>query len=495
LSDNIGLPDDLQRSQPSGIDVQELHAVSTATNAASVHDVEKLDRADLIHGFSTLHAQATNDVVVIKSASGLEVIDHRGRRFLDAGGGLWCMNVGYGRQAIADVAALQMAKLPYFHSFGFFSNEPLIRLAERILKLAPGGMVRAMFCSSGSEANDTQIKVVRRYNNLLGRPEKKKIIARLGSYHGSTVAAGSLSGLPMMHETFDLPIPGILHTLSTDYHRRPKNIATPEQFTQYLLDNLTRLIETEGPHTIAAFIAEPITGTGGVLVPPPGYFREVKRVLDHYDILMIADEVITGFGRTGAWFASQSLDLRPDLVSIAKGLTSGYFPMSACLLSARVADVLYADTSPHAMFAHGFTWSGHPVGAAIANANLDILEREDLPGNAARVGTHLMERLRERFQGHSLVGEIRGKGLLIGIELDADPAVRKPFAQHAKVSSLLSKACFEERLLVRGGHDRTIAALAPPLIATKADADEIVARLGRAIDRVAAEVKAAGLAV
>ena len=182
-------------------------------------------------------------------------------------------------------------------------------------------------------------------------------------------------------------------------------------------------------------------------------------------------------------------------MSIAKGLTSGYFPMSACLLSAGVADVLYADKSPHAMFAHGFTWSGHPVGAAIANANLDILEREDLPGNAARVGTHLMERLRERFQGHPLVGEIRGKGLLIGIELDADPAVRKPFAQYAKVSSLLSKACFEERLLVRGGHDRTIAALAPPLIATKADADEIVARLGRAIDRVAAEVKAAGLAV
>ena len=327
------------------MDDQELVAVNTSTNTASVSEVENLDRADVMHGFSTLHAQATNDVVVIKSANGLEVIDNRGRQFLDAGGGLWCMNVGYGRQAIADVAAMQMAKLPYFHSFGFFSNEPLIRLAERILKLAPGGMVRAMFCSSGSEANDTQIKVVRRYNNLLGRPQKKKIIARLGSYHGSTVAAGSLSGLPMMHETFDLPIPGILHTLSTDYHRRPKNIATPEEFTQYLLDNLTRLIETEGPHTIAAFIAEPITGTGGVLVPPPGYFREVKRVLDRYDILMIADEVITGFGRTGAWFASQSLDLKPDLVSIAKGLTSGYFPMSACLLSARVADVLYADKS------------------------------------------------------------------------------------------------------------------------------------------------------
>ena len=467
--------------------------MATQSNPTSVPEVEQLDRHDIVHGFSTLHAQATNDVVVIESATGLRVTDRRGREFLDAGGGLWCMNVGYGRQEIADVAAAQMAKLPYFHSFGQFSNEPLIRLADRLLKLAPG-MARAVFCSSGSEANDTQIKIVRRYNNLLGRREKKKIIARLSSYHGSTVAAGSLSGLPMMHETFDLPIPGILHTLATDFHRRPASIRTPEQFTQYLVDNLTALIESQGPHTIAAFIAEPITGTGGVLVPPAGYFREVQRVLDHYDILMIADEVITGFGRTGNWFGGPALDVKPDLMSIAKGLTSGYFPMSACLLSARVADVLYADQSSHAMFAHGFTWAGHPVGAAIANVNLDIMEREDLPGNAARVGAYLMERLRERFAGHPLVGEIRGRGLLIGIELDADPVTRTPFAQYPKVSSLLSRACFEERLLVRGGHDRTIASLAPPLTATRADADEIVARLGRAIDRVAAEVKTAGLA-
>jgi L-2,4-diaminobutyrate transaminase len=468
--------------------------VATQSIPASAPEYERLDRADVIHGFSTLHTQATNDVVVIESATGMRVTDQRGREFLDAGGGLWCMNVGYGRQSIADVAAAQMAKLPYFHSFGLFSNEPLIRLADRLLKLAPPGMTRAIFCSSGSEANDTQIKVVRRYNNLLGRPAKKKFIARMSSYHGSTVAAASLSGLPMMHETFDLPIPGILHTLATDFHRRPAHVGTPEQFTQYLVDDLTRLIEAEGPDTIAAFIAEPITGTGGVLVPPPGYFREVRRVLDRYDILLIADEVITGFGRTGDWFASPALEIKPDLMSIAKGLTSGYFPMSGCLLSARVADVLYADKSSHAMFAHGFTWSGHPVGAAIANANLDIMESEDLPGNAARVGAYLIERLRERFAGHPLVGEIRGRGLLVGIELDADPASRRPFTQYPKVSSLLSRACFDERLLVRGGHDRTIASLAPPLLATRADADEIVARLGRAIDRVNAEVKAAGLA-
>ncbi|MGD0503171.1 MAG: aminotransferase class III-fold pyridoxal phosphate-dependent enzyme [Steroidobacteraceae bacterium] len=456
-------------------------------------EIEQFDRKDVMHGFATLNAQATNEVVVMTEAKGMRVIDHRGREFLDAGGGLWCMNVGYGRQVIADVAAKQMAKLPYFHTFGNFSNEPMARLSDRLLKLAPPGMTRVVFASSGSEANDTQIKTVRRYNNLLGRPTKKKIIARLSSYHGSTVAAGSLSGLPMMHRTFDLPIPGILHTLATDYHRRPAGISTPGQFTQYLIDDLVRLIETEGPDTIAAFIAEPVCGSGGVLVPPEDYFSEVSKVLDRYDVLMIADEVITGFGRTGSWFASPELGIKPDLMSIAKGLTSGYFPMSGCLLSAKVADVLYADKSADAMFAHGFTWSGHPVGAAIAHANLDIMEQERLPENAARIGAYLIDRLRSKLAEHPLVGEIRGRGLLIGVELDGDRATRRPFAEPHRVASLVSRACFEERLLVRGGHGRVLAALAPPLIATVGDADEIVARLGRVLDRVAGEAKQAGL--
>jgi L-2,4-diaminobutyrate transaminase len=464
----------------------------TTAEAAGL-EIEQFDRQDVIHGFATLNAQATNEVVVMTEGKGMRVIDHRGREFLDAGGGLWCMNVGYGRQAIADVAARQLAKLPYFHTFGNFSNEPMARLSDRLLKLAPPGMTRVVYASSGSEANDTQIKIVRRYNNLLGRPRKKKIIARLSSYHGSTVAAGSLSGLPMMHRTFDLPIPGILHTLATDYHRRPAGITTPGQFTRYLIDDLVRLIEAEGPDTIAAFIAEPVSGSGGVLMPPEDYFREVKKVLDRYEVLMIADEVITGFGRTGSWFASPGLGIKPDLMSIAKGLTSGYFPMSACLLSAKVADVLYADKSADAMFAHGFTWSGHPVGAAIAHANLDILEQEGLPENAARVGAYLIERLHSRLGEHPLVGEIRGRGLLIGIELDGDRATRRPFAEPHRVASLVSRACFDERLLVRGGHGRVLAALAPPLVATTSDADEIVARLGRVLDRVAGEAKEAGL--
>ena len=457
-------------------------------------ELERLDRADVLHGFAAPYTQATNETVVIREAQGLRVVDERGREFLDAGGGLWCMNVGYGRASIVAAAAAQMTKLPYFHTFGNFSNEPMIRLSERLLKIAPPGIARVVFASSGSEANDTQIKIIRRYNNLLGRPAKKKIIARLSSYHGSTVASGSLSGLPMMHRTFDLPIPGILHTLAADYHRRPTGIDTPEAYTRYLVDGLVQMIEKEGPETIAAFIAEPVTGTGGVLVPPPGYFAAIQQVLDRYDILMVADEVITGFGRTGSWFASPGLDIKPDLMSIAKGLTSGYFPMSGCLLSSKVADVLYADKSADAMFAHGFTWSGHPVGAAVAHANLDIMESEDLAGNAAAVGEYLLSRLRNTFADHPLIGEIRGRGLLIGIELDGDRSTRTPFADTHRVGSFLSRACFEERLLVRGGHGRVLAALAPPLLATKADADEIVARLGRAFGRVAENLKASGLA-
>ena len=468
-----------------------VNKIQEATPAAS--ELERLDRADVLHGFSAPYAQGTNEVVVIREAQGMRVVDERGREFLDAGGGLWCMNVGYGRKSIAAAAAAQMEKLPYFHSFGNFSNEPMIRLSERLLRLAPPGMARVVFASSGSEANDTQIQIIRRYNNLLGRPAKKKIIARLSSYHGSTVAGGSLSGLPMMHRTFDLPIPGILHTLAADYHRRPADVETPEAYTRHLVDALVQLIEQEGPETIAAFIAEPVTGTGGVLVPPPGYFAAIRQVLDHYDILMVADEVITGFGRTGSWFASPGLDIKPDLMSIAKGLTSGYFPMSGCLLSARVADVLYADKSADAMFAHGFTWSGHPVGAAVAHANLDLMEAEDLPGNAATVGAYLLSGLRTAYGDHPLVGEIRGRGLLIGIELDGDRAARKPFADTHRVGGFLSRACFEERLLVRGGHGRVLAAFAPPLLATQADADEIIARFGRALGRVAANLKAAGL--
>jgi L-2,4-diaminobutyrate transaminase len=452
--------------------------------------VTQIDRAAVMHPFSALSTSRQKDVVVLKEARGVWVTDSEGHQFLDAGSGLWCVNVGYGRAELAEVAARAMTQLSFSHTFSQFSNENMVRLSERLLQLAPANMQRVLFANSGSESNDTQIKLVRRYNNIRGKPQKKKIISRRSAYHGSTLGAASLTGLDLVHRTFDLPIPGVLHTLAADYHRRPDHVHDERQYSRYLADELDRLIEAEGPETVAAFIAEPITGSGGVLVPPAGYFRAIHEVLRKHDVLMIADEVITGFGRTGAWFASPGLDLEPDLITIAKGLSSGYFPVSASLVSARVSDILYAEQDADGMFGHGFTSSGHPVGAAVALANLDILEREQLPQNSQVVGDYLISQIRQRIGAHELVGDIRGRGLLIAIEFDSDRAARRPFDNPTRVGAVLADALFQERLFVRGGHGRVLAALAPPLVLSKSEADEIVNRLERAVDRFAAAVAA-----
>jgi L-2,4-diaminobutyrate transaminase len=464
--------------------------MAQASVFSASNELQDLDREHVLHPFSSLAAQASSGIIMAAEANGVTIRDRVGREYLDAASGLWCANIGYGRKAIAEAAAEQIAKMSYSHTFSTFSNEPMVRLSDRLLGLAPPNMSRVIFANSGSEANDTQIKLVRRYNNVRGKTAKKKIIARLSSYHGSTIGAGSLTGMPAIHRTFDLPIPGIIHTWAPDYHRRPEHIGTEEQFTRYLADELDKLIVAEGPDTVAAFIAEPITASGGVLVPPAGYFREIQKVLRKHDVLLIADEVVTGFGRTGSWFASPTMDAEPDLMTIAKGLTSGYFPMSACLISRKVSDVLYSEKTEDGMFAHGFTSSGHPVGAAIALANIDILESEKLPENSQVMGLYLIARLRERIGDHHLVGEIRGKGLLIGIEFDADRGARRAFENTAYVSSLLNRACFEEQLLVRGSFGRVIAAMAPPLILRESEADEIVVRLGRAVNRFAKSLEA-----
>jgi L-2,4-diaminobutyrate transaminase len=445
-------------------------------------NLRALDKNSLIHPFSALRTQSDRNVEVMRSASGIWLTDDGGRQFIDAGSGLWCANVGYGRKSIVAAAAAQMEKTSFLHSFSNFTHEPLALLTERLLALAPAGFDRIVYGTSGSDANDTQVKLVRRYNNVRGKPAKKKIIARRSSYHGSTVAAGSLSGLSMVHRTFDLPMAGILHTHAADYYRRPDDILSEEDFSRYLASELDKLIEAEGSDTVAAFIAEPVVGAGGLLVPPRGYFREIHKVLRKHDVLMIADEVITGFGRTGHWFASPHFEVQPDLISLAKGLTSGYFPMSACLISKTVSDVLYAENAADGYFGHGFTSTGHPVGAAVALANIDILESEQLLQNAVVVGQHLLERLRAALLGHPLVGDIRGAGLMIGVELDRNPRERRQFDNPDRVASLLSKACFDQGLIVRGAHGRVLAAIAPPLILTKSDADEIVRRLEKAMD-------------
>jgi L-2,4-diaminobutyrate transaminase len=436
-----------------------------------------------MHPFSNLAEQAHAPPRILVSASGVKMTDVNGKEYIDAGSGLWCVNIGYGRDEIADVMAEQSRRLSYALCFGANSNEPLIELSEKLLALAPKSMSKVLFNNSGSEANDAQIKIVRSYNNLRGLP-KKKIISRHGAYHGSSIGSGSLTGHPVVHRHFDLPIDGILHVEAPDFFRRQNRSLSETEFCRYLVSNLEKTISVEGPETIAAFIAEPIMGSCGVIMPPVGYFEAVQDLLRRHDILFIADEVITGFGRLGAWFGGNVLGIEPDLITCAKGMTSGYFPMSACLISAKVWEVLTADARLAGIFGHGFTTAGHPVGAAVALKNLEILERERLLANATTTGEYLLNRLHQRLGDHPLVGDIRGMGMMCGVELDADKATHTPFADHQSIAGLFSNSCMEEGLMVRGGHGKVMAALAPPLTLTQSEADEIVTRLGRALDRL-----------
>ena len=355
-------------------------------------------------------------------------------------------------------------------------------------------MSRVFFANSGSEANDTQVKLVWYYNNLRGKPQKKKIISRLGAYHGSTVAAASLTGLPTFHRAFDLPLPMVLHTKAPDYYRDAAPGTTEEAYAAALVAELESADRARGrPTPIGAFIAEPVMGTGGVLLPPRTYFDRVQAVLRKHDILLIADEVICGFGRLGRPFGSHVYDIEPDLMTVAKGLTSGYFPLSGVIVSERVWSVLQAGSPEVGAFAHGFTYSGHPVGAAAAMANLDILLGEDLIGNAARTGAYMQAALRERVAGLPLVGDVRGVGLVAGIQLMADRASRRPFEATQKVSQAVAAMCLEDGLIVRALPVGHVVALSPPLCITREQVDFVVDGLASGIRAVGDDLTRQGV--
>jgi L-2,4-diaminobutyrate transaminase len=462
---------------------------SKATERASL---ETLDKERVLHPATSIADHLRTGPRIMAEGSGVMLTDVAGRRYLDAVAGLWCVNIGYGRAEVADAMAAQARRLGYYHTFSSMSNEPQIRLADRLLGLVPGRMSKVFFGNSGSDANDTQVKLVWYYNNLRGQPRKKKIVARLQGYHGSTVASASLTGLPMFHRAFDLPIPNILHAAAPYHYRHAAPGMSEEAYAASLAAELDALIEREGPDTVAAFIAEPIMGAGGVLTPPRTYFERVQAVLRKHDVLMIADEVICGFGRLGRLFGSHVYDIDPDLVTVAKGLTSGYFPLSAVVLSEKVWSVLQAGSPEVGAFAHGFTYSGHPVGAAAAMANLDILLGEDLVGNAARVGAYLQARLREQVGAHPLVGEIRGVGLIAGVELVADRATRQPFDPAAKVGQRVAARCLEDGLIVRALPVGHVLALSPPLCITREQVDQVVDGLDRGIRAVADELARSG---
>ncbi len=441
----------------------------------------ELDRQSLLHPFTSIAMQAEQAPLIVREGRGLWLRDVEGREYLDAMSGLWCVNAGYGQRRIADAMAEQAARLPFYHAFAGASNEPAIACAARLLELAPVPMARVFFGVSGSDANDTQLKLVWYYNNLRGKPEKKKILARRGGYHGSTVAAGSLTGLSYVHANFDLPVGPVLHVGRPHYYRDAEPGQSERDFSRALAAELERTIVREGPDRVAAFIAEPVMGAGGVIVPPEGYFEEIQRVLERHDVLLIADEVICGFGRLGTWFGTQRFDLRPDLITVAKGLTSGYAPLSASLISERVFEVMREGSAKAGPLFHGYTYSAHPVSAAAALANLEIFAEQKLVERGAERGAELQRRLREALGGHPRVGDIRGVGLMAGIELVADRATRAPFPASAGAGPRLGRLLLEEGLLVRPLGD-TIA-LAPALVVEAEEVEEIVRRLARGLER------------
>jgi L-2,4-diaminobutyrate transaminase len=451
----------------------------------SLETPEKLDQATLLHPFTSVVGHLERGPRIMVEARGTRIRDRAGREYIDAMAGLWCVNVGYGREEIARAMAEQARRLPYYHSFVSHSNEPAIRLADRLLQLAPGSMSKVFFCNSGSEANETSVKLVWYYNNLRGKHAKKKFIAQQAGYHGVTLGAASLTGIPVLHANFDLPLPGFLHVRKPHAYWEAEPGENEREFAGRLARELDERIQTEGPETVAAFIAEPVMGAGGVIPPPEGYFEAIVPVLRKHDVLFIADEVICGFGRLGEMFGSQRFGLEPDLMTVAKGLTSAYFPMSASLVSEPVWEVLRERSSSRDVFAHGHTTTAHPVGAAAALANLEILEREKLVENAARVGRHLQKRLRESFAAHPLVGEVRGTGLMAGIELVADRDRKVPFDSDLAMGTRLHERLLEEGLICRP--IANAVAFSPPLILTEAEVEEIVERFGRGLNRLAAD--------
>jgi L-2,4-diaminobutyrate transaminase len=447
-----------------------------------------IDRRHVFHPFSVLgEHESAGPRRMIVSGHGSTLTDDQGRSYLDAMAGLWCVNVGYGRAEIAEAMRAQALRLPYYHAFSSMATDAPARLAERLIALAPDGMSKVLYGNSGSDANDTQIKLVRLYNNLLGRPRKKKIISRMRGYHGVTLGAASLTGLPSLHRAFDLPLPDIRHT------RAPSRLwdARPGEddaaFSARLADELEAMILVEDPDTVAAFIAEPVQAAGGVIVPPAGYFAAIQDVLDRYDVLLIADEVVSGFGRLGAWFGSVPLGMRPDLMTVAKGITSAYVPLSACIVSEQVWRVL-ADRSGGATFAHGYTYTAHPIAAAAAIANLDVIERDGLVEQAAARGEHLRARLREAFAGHPLVGEVRGLGLVAAVEFVAELAPPKRFEQPGAVAAEVTRECLERGVITRALPEGDSISFSPPFVVTEAEIDEIVRVAREAADAVAGEV-------
>jgi len=418
---------------------------------------------------------------IITTAKDCHIADRDGTRLLDAFAGLYCVNVGYGRQEIAEAIADQARELAYYHAYVGHGTEASITLSKMILDRAPKGMSKVYFGLSGSDANETNVKLVWYYNNILGRPEKKKIISRWRGYHGSGLVTGSLTGLELFHKKFDLPLAQVIHTEAPYYFRRPDSDMTEAQFTAHLVAELEELIEREGADTIAAFIGEPVLGTGGIVPPPEGYWPAIQEVLRKHDILLIADEVVTGFGRLGSMFGSDHYGITPDLITIAKGLTSAYAPLSGSIVGDRMWKVLEQGTDENGPIGHGWTYSAHPVGAAAGVANLKLLDELNLIQNAGHVGAYLNTQMRAALAEHPHVGEVRGEGMLCAVEFVQDRDKRQFFDASEKVGPRVAAALLGHGVIGRAMPQGDILGFAPPFCLTHAEVDEVVEKTAKSI--------------
>ena len=449
--------------------------MSPTTDTLAAQDI-----AAVLHPYTQLQRHQSTGPVVMARGEGIYVFDTQGRRYLEGMSGLWSTALGFSEERLVEAAARQMRTLPYYQLFKGCSTEPAIELASRLLRMTSEfGFDKVLFANSGSEANDQAVKLVWYYFNAIGQPQRKKIISRRRGYHGVSIMSGSLTGLPTNHADFDLPIDRVLHTDCPSHYHEARAGESVQAFVERLGQQLEQLIEREGPQTIAAFFAEPVQGAGGVIVPPAGYFERIQPVLQRHGILLVVDEVITGFGRTGRMFGAQRFGLKPDLMTVAKALSSSYQPISATLVSAPIFQAIAQASARNGVFSHGVTYAGHPVCAAVANEALTIYEERDIVTHVQQVEPHFQARLRA-LSDHPLVGEARGVGLIGALEIVANKAARQPFPGPAAVGAAIQTAAAERGLIVRAIRDAV--AVCPPLIITRAQVDELLDTFTLALD-------------
>ncbi|MFI4994245.1 MAG: aspartate aminotransferase family protein [Hyphomicrobiales bacterium] len=443
------------------------------------NSMQARDIANVLHPYTNASVHEKEGPLVITGGEGIYVIDDSGNRYIEGLGGLFCASLGFSEERLVEAAIRQLRKLPFYHSFGHKSNEPAIELAERLIALAPVPMSKVFFANSGSEANDTAVKLVWYYHNAIGKPKKKKIISRLKAYHGVTVATASLTGLPNNHRDFDLPISGILHTDCPGFYRFGKLGETEEEFATRCAKSLEDLIEKEGGDTIGAFFAEPILASGGVIVPPKSYYEKIQAVLAKHDILFVADEVICGFARTGNMFGCETFGISPDMMTMAKQLSAAYQPISALMVNEKIYRALVSESEKIGTFGHGFTYGGHPVAAAVALETLKIYEERDILGHVREIAPGFQAHLAALGE-HELVGEARGTGLIGTLELVKDKQTRENFDPAMGVALYVGKRAQAHGVITRGMGDNLN--LCPPLIITERQIDDLMARIKLALD-------------